>query len=152
MTDPNQPPMSQRSLPRRSKKPQLVALAILVLVGVVGLSYSAHDSAQRRVAHALPNPAPATADSIASGKSSYSSHCASCHGEAGDGKGDKAQGLWSKPTDFRDPRLNRRTDGDLYWITTKGSWPMPAFQKKLSDTERWQIIDYIRTFAQHRSP
>ena len=149
MTEPTQLPTSQQSFPRRSKKPQFVALAILALVGGIALFYSVLDSAQRRAAHALPNPVPATEDSIAAGKSGYSSHCASCHGAVGDGKGDKAQGLWSKPTDFRDPRLNRRTDGDLYWITTKGSWPMPAFQRKLSDTERWQVIDYIRTFAQH---
>jgi hypothetical protein len=43
--------------------------------------------------------------------------------------------------------MRRRTDGELYWQITRGRLPMPAFEDKLSDLERWQLVDYIRTFA-----
>jgi mono/diheme cytochrome c family protein len=28
---------------------------------------------------------------------------------------------------------------------------MPAFDKKLTEEERWQLVDYIRTFSQSAS-
>jgi mono/diheme cytochrome c family protein len=133
---------------KRSKTPLLVALGVLVSAGLFALVSSIRTAVERRAAHNMANPVPATPEALAAAKDSYDSHCASCHGSTGDGKGDKAEGLWSKPTDFRDAaHMSRATDGDLYWVTTKGNWPMPAFEKRLSDEERWQLIDYIRTFA-----
>jgi mono/diheme cytochrome c family protein len=46
--------------------------------------------------------------------------------------------------------MGRLTDGELYWQTTYGRRPMPAFRDKLSEPERWEVVDYIRTFAQKR--
>ena len=43
--------------------------------------------------------------------------------------------------------MSRRTDGELFWQITRGRLPMPAFEDKLTDQERWQLVDYIRTFA-----
>lgn len=140
------PPQPYRR--RRSKTPQFVALAILLACALAALFNFALDSAQRRAARRLPNPVPATADALAAAKTNYETKCASCHGTNGDGKGEKAANLWTAPTDFRNAgAMSRHTDGDLYWVTTKGNWPMPSFKSKLSDLERWQLIDYIRTFA-----
>lgn len=139
------PPPSRR---KRSKTPQYLALGILLIVGLGACVSFLRERIEERAMHNTPNPVPATSENLAAAKTNYDSHCASCHGSAGDGKGDKADGLWSKPTNFRDTGdLSRHTDGDLYWVTTKGSWPMPAFESKLTDTQRWQLIDYIRTFA-----
>jgi mono/diheme cytochrome c family protein len=138
---------------KRSKTPLLVALALIVVVGLIALISSLRNGAQRRAAHDLPNPVVARPDVLEAARISYNDHCASCHGANGDGKGDKAAGLWSKPSDFRNGRAMRsRTDGDLYWITTKGNWPMPAFENKLSDLERWQLVTYIRIFAGPEGP
>jgi mono/diheme cytochrome c family protein len=133
---------------KRSKTPQLIALAILAAIALIALASFIRSSVERRAAHSMPNPVPATPEVLSAARDNYNSHCASCHGSGGDGQGDKAGELWTKPTDFRNAaRMNRSTDGDLYWVTTKGSWPMPAFEKQLSDLQRWQLIDYIRTFA-----
>jgi mono/diheme cytochrome c family protein len=138
--------------PKRSKTLLLVAIVLVAVIGLFALVTSVQNAAQRRAAHDLQNPAPATPLALAAARASYNDHCASCHGSNGDGKGDKAAGLWSKPTDFRKAlAMRRRTDGDLYWVTTKGNWPMPAFEDKLSDLERWQLVDYVRTFASDRS-
>ena len=143
--------MPSRTKP--SKTPILVALALIVIVGMIALISSLRNAAMRHAAHSLPNPTIATPDVLAAAKTSYNEHCASCHGSNGDGKGDKAAGLWSKPTDFqRAMAMKSRTDGDLYWVTTKGSWPMPAFEDKLTDLERWQLVTYIRTFAAPEGP
>lgn len=133
---------------RRSKTPLFVALSILIAAGLFAFVSSIRTAVERRAAHNMVNPVPVTPQVLATAKDSYDSHCASCHGSTGDGKGDKAEGLWSKPTDFRDAaHMARATDGDLYWVTTKGNWPMPAFERRLSEEERWQLVDYIRTFA-----
>ncbi len=42
-------------------------------------------------------------------------------------------------------------DGQLFQEITKGELPMPAFEDMLSEQERWQLIDYIRTFAPLRT-
>ncbi len=133
---------------KRSKTPGYVGIAILAALVLIGVASFARDRIAQRAAHNLTNPVPATAAVLAAAKTNYDSQCASCHGSNGNGKGDKAQGLWNTPTDFRNANhMARRTDGDLYWVVTKGSWPMPAFEDKLTPIERWQLVDYIRTFA-----
>lgn len=133
---------------KRSKTPGYIGMAILcALVLVFAISF-VRERIEENAAHNLQNPVPATPAALAAAKINYDSKCASCHGSNGDGKGDKAQGLWKTPTDFRNAgQMDRRTDGDLYWVTTKGSWPMPAFEDKLTPIERWQLVNYIRTFA-----
>lgn len=99
-------------------------------------------------ARKLQNPVPSTAEALAAGKESYREHCQSCHGEHGDGKGDKADQLSVAPGDFTDARVvHRFADGELYWQITYGRRPMPEFASKLSEEKRWQLVDYIRTFA-----
>jgi mono/diheme cytochrome c family protein len=91
---------------------------------------------------------PPTAEAIAVAKQDYVEHCRSCHGEKGDGKGEKAPELSVAPGDFTDARaMSSRTDGQLFWQITRGRLPMPAFEDKLTDQQRWQLVDYIRTFA-----
>ena len=36
------------------------------------------------------------------------------------------------------------TDGELFWKITERRKPMPAFSKKLTPTERWSIVKYVR--------
>ncbi|MGH9572326.1 MAG: c-type cytochrome [Candidatus Acidiferrales bacterium] len=143
-------PSSRR---RRSKTPGYIGLVILgALVLVFAVSFT-RERVEESAAHDLQSPVPPTPAALAEGKTNYNLKCASCHGSSGDGKGDKAQGLWKTPTDFRNAaKMDRRTDGDLYWVTTKGSWPMPAFEDQFSDLERWQLVDYIRAFSETQKP
>ena len=69
------------------------------------------------------------------------------HGENGDGQGTEADMYDVKPADFADPAIAKETDGELFWKVTSGRKPMPSFKVKLSEQERWQVIDFIRTFA-----
>lgn len=150
--NPPQPPYSQRPLRKGSKTPRYLGLGILLIVGLVAFISFLRNRIAQQAAHNTRNPIAATPEVLAAARTHYDSHCASCHGSSGDGKGDKADGLWSKPTDFRDAvQMNRRTDGDLYWVITTGSWPMPAFGSQLTDTQCWELVDYIRTFAGQNS-
>lgn len=96
----------------------------------------------------MKNPVPATSQAIAAGKLIYENHCQSCHGVNGDGEGEKAAQLSTAPGDFTDSaKMGGLTDGELFTEITKGRHPMPAFADKLSPQERWEVVDFIRTFA-----
>src|SRR5436190_532664 len=53
------------------------------------------------------------AGSIASGMATYREHCASCHGESGDGNGRPLPDLRAAPT-------ARRHAGELFWLVSHG--------------------------------
>jgi mono/diheme cytochrome c family protein len=93
------------------------------------------------------NPIISDDQSIAAGKTVYNKECISCHGTAGKGDGPGAKDLATKPGDLSDPKLRDETDGALFWKITEGKKPMPTFAKLLSDDQRWQVVNYIRTLA-----
>lgn len=85
------------------------------------------------------------------GKKYYEKKCKKCHGAKGDGKGSSADDLKIAPTAFNAKGyMKSKTDGQLYWITEKGSkgTDMEAFgpgtDKNLSEKKIWQIISYMR--------
>lgn len=133
------------------RKLGLIALFGILIFSLLLVVYLARNWSVMAKARKLQNPVPSTAEAFAAGKESYREHCQSCHGERGDGKGDKADQLSVAPGDFTDARvMHRFADGELYWQITYGRRPMPEFASKLSEESRWQLVDYIRTFASQR--
>lgn len=93
----------------------------------------------------VKNPVKSDPVSIKDGKQLYIKNCKSCHGENGKGDGTKAGNLDIACGDFTLPEFGKATDGELYWKITEGRKPMPTFSKKLTDAERWSVVNYIRT-------
>ena len=94
------------------------------------------------------NPVPADAASLAEASAIYGKHCLSCHGEKGDGKGKRAPRLSVAPSDFTDAHaMAQLTDGEIFWKIGAGRRPMPSFGGRLSETQRWELVHYIREFA-----
>lgn len=92
------------------------------------------------------NPRPANEESIDSGRNFYAS-CTMCHGETGDGTGWLAEKQGFSMPDFTDPeQLARRTDGDLFYILTKGHGDMPG-KERFDEQWRWDLVNYLRTLA-----
>jgi mono/diheme cytochrome c family protein len=65
-------------------------------------------------------------------------HCAECHNEDGSGLQEAA--------DLQLPEVQKQSDGSIFWKITNGNVKagMPPFAR-LSDTERWQIVSFVRT-------
>lgn len=78
------------------------------------------------------------------GKKLYQSHCIVCHGEKGKGDGESGFGLSVPPGDLSDPFTVNESNGSLYWKITYGRKPMLEYSVKLNDTERWQLVAFIR--------
>jgi mono/diheme cytochrome c family protein len=126
----------------------ILGLVLIILACAVALWLSLGEWGIPSSARKLKNPVPATEDAVNDGMFNYMKRCQSCHGADGDGKGARAEELSVKPTDFTNPHeMSGRTDGELFWQITHGRRPMPGFQDKLTDTERWQLVDYIRSLS-----
>jgi len=91
------------------------------------------------------NPVAATQSAIAAGQKIYSKTCAMCHGKTGDADGPAVIELNIHPAKLSDPKLANESDGSLFWKITTGKKPMPAYGKRLSETDRWNLVNYIRT-------
>jgi mono/diheme cytochrome c family protein len=133
---------------RNSQLQRILALAVILAAVGATVINTARNWSAASAARKLKNPVPPSAQAIAAAQLDYAEHCRSCHGEKGDGKGEKAPELSVAPGDFTNVRaMSSRTDGELYWQITRGRLPMPSFDDKLSYQQRWQLVDYIRTFA-----
>jgi mono/diheme cytochrome c family protein len=102
------------------------------------------------------NPVAVTPESIAKGKELYlersKGNCIFCHGETGAGNEANLAKLRRKPADLSNKeRMTAMTDGEVFWKISKGiTGIMPAGEKKMSDEERWQVVNYIRTLAKDK--
>ena len=94
---------------------------------------------------AKKNPIAPTPDSIAAGQKIYSKTCVMCHGKTGDADGPAVIELNIHPAKLSDPKLANESDGSLFWKITTGKKPMPTYGKRLSETDRWNLVNYIRT-------
>ena len=93
------------------------------------------------------NPVPANPASIAAGRKIFMQRCAKCHGETGKGDGPDAIDLKLHPAKFADSAIHDESDGALYWKISVGKGGMPDFAKRLSPTDRWNVINFVRTLG-----
>ena len=116
---------------------------------------------------ALENPG----GDVANGQALFAINCVVCHGTNLDGQGlVMVTGPSMVPADLRGEVSMERTDGELYGLisfggntgfTTRvpaltdptvdgercvgqGSCPMPEFRKLLTESERWDLVAYLR--------
>jgi mono/diheme cytochrome c family protein len=95
-----------------------------------------------------PNPVPSNANTIALGQKLYVANCFTCHGESGKGDGPGGAALEKKPADLAACiKANNETDGSLFWKISEGRSPMVSWKASLSETQRWELVNYIKTFA-----
>lgn len=94
------------------------------------------------------NPISPDESSFTAGRKIYVARCAACHGKTGDGDGDDAIAFGFYPAKLSDPKVREEPEGALYWKITTGKKPMPEFGTRLSATDRWNVINYIRTLSQ----
>lgn len=123
-----------------------IGATTMVLTGVI-LVYGAHSHtgpSQQAV-----NPIPANTQSIDAGRELYQKECVSCHGPAGFGDGPQAKTLNPPPADLR-AHVPLHGDGQIFAFIS-GGFPgsaMPAFSGRLTDTQMWNLVNYLRSLTQ----
>jgi len=102
--------------------------------------------ADRDAAEEIKDPVPATAESIAKGRSLYMIYCLPCHGESGTGNGLVGKVFETPPADLTSDYVKEDlTDGWLWGTITFGSYIMPRYGYDMSPVERWHVVNFIRT-------
>ena len=106
-------------------------------------------SLNRSVARRAPStksPVPATAATWKAGLAHFNENCLVCHGAPGVDAGELAAGLNPSAPDLTLPRVQARTDGELFWIVSNGirTTGMPAFSPTHKPEEIWHIVSFMR--------
>ena len=129
-----------------------VAVALLITFGVPA-SASAQVAepwvAPERPSHRA-NPVPATTDVLEQGHRIFKRDCELCHGSRGKGDGQMSYSMPIKPANLASAKVQSQSDGALFWKLDQGRGMMPSTEGKISDAERWAVIDYLRTLAAKR--
>jgi mono/diheme cytochrome c family protein len=149
---------------------RMVTLAIYAMWLTTGaipdvFAHTDHDHAAVPAAYAdahVPDRVWTDPAMITRGKEIYTTKCALCHGENGDGKGPAGASLPLKAGDFTDKKMVAEMAGNYWvWRVSEGGLvepfksknsAMPAWKGELSMNDRWAVIAYAHTFSGHRGP
>ena len=106
---------------------------------------------------AFAQESPVESPDMEAGKKIYEKRCIHCHGPEGRGNGPAAHFLNPPPTNLArarykyhsTPEKSLPTDEDLIRTVSKGlpGTAMPAWEDILSEQQRHQVVQYIKTFS-----
>lgn len=106
------------------------------------------------VAAAMPNPVPATPESLERGKEMFDRYCAICHGP----NGISAEGpiadkhVLMGAFNLVGGASSGYADGSIYGIIRVGRGLMPSYGHAVTHFDRWHIVNYIRQLQGQGAP
>jgi len=136
---------------------QIRFVAVVAVASLTGLALQAQETKPEASsvwevpaeAKAVQNPIEGTPETLAAGADLFKKHCLMCHGEIGKGDGPATKFMKPSPPDMTVAGTKARmTDGEIFYKISTGKRPMPPMNKKLSETERWQVVHHVRTLQQ----
>jgi mono/diheme cytochrome c family protein len=86
------------------------------------------------------------------GEALFLQYCALCHGERGDGRGVRREGLTSAPRDLTSETWRRSTSPrHVFYAIREGvpGTPMPSW-KALSEQDAWDMTIYVLSLGEPR--
>lgn len=93
----------------------------------------------------LSNPVAASKKSIEQGQWLYQINCLICHGKQGKGDGPVGKKMLPKPLDLGLDYVQQQADGQIFLTITHGSVIMPFYRDALSPTERWHLVNFVKS-------
>ncbi len=105
-------------------------------------------------ARKMTNPVAADEKSVAKGGRLFAIYCTPCHGYSGTGDGLVGEKLIMKPfnltssNDMHKWDTKDYPDGYIFGYMTFGGAVMPSYANDLTATERWNVVNYVRTVLQ----
>ena len=120
-----------------------------IIIAVLLQSPAAPKKGGNPEAAKIKNPVAASPESASAGKRVYTRMCSRCHGAEGKGDGtaattpvpDLADGQWDYGS----------SDGEIFSVIHDGvSADMDGYAARLSDTDIWNVVNYVRSVAAKR--
>jgi mono/diheme cytochrome c family protein len=92
------------------------------------------------------NPTTPTNQTLLQARESYTGSCSQCHGTSGNTQGMFGQTSFPPATDLSSQSAKNLSDSQMFYIIKNGLGftPMPAFADQYSDTEIWNMVNFIR--------
>lgn len=118
----------------------VASIAFLTVAFVQGSDWKAPSSAK-----ALSNKVKTSSKSVKAGKSIFESKCVVCHGEKAKGDGPGGKALNPKPANLTSEKVQTQTDGEIFWKITNGRGAMVKWESIISETDRWNLVNFIRS-------
>jgi mono/diheme cytochrome c family protein len=94
------------------------------------------------------SPVPRSPESEGRGQKLFDAYCVKCHGMNGGGTGAAAHGIATDPRQlwvWHD--ADSSADGYLFSFISNGRTDMPPWGIILSENERWDLVNYIKSLA-----
>lgn len=116
----------------RKTSPLKLALISGLLLSVAGIAHAK-----------APTSTPAL---LEKGKTSFTTNCATCHGDKGDGNGPAGQYMTPKPRDYSKDKFKKGDKVEQIFATVTSGLPgtsMVGFGH-LSEEERWALAYYVK--------
>lgn len=88
---------------------------------------------------------------VEEGEKLFTTNCATCHGQKGEGDGPAGAALTPKAQDLTNPALQDAiSDHYIYWRISEGGAAlgytgMTPFKESLNDEQHWQVVAFIRS-------
>ncbi len=133
---------------RGVRKAVFVALLALIVLSVVLALMRRSEWVVPEEAARRENPLMASPKDMEAARGLYKENCAECHGDSGKGDGPKGRKLFTGPSDLTNAaRLSALTDGALFFEISEGHRPMPEFQTRLTEEQRWELVLLMRSLS-----
>jgi mono/diheme cytochrome c family protein len=137
----------------RLRKLLFVLLLAAISISVVFAIYQNRQWKIPEEAKLRRNPLESTPQALAAARVIYLDKCVQCHGETGKGDGPDAAMYYPSPASLIDAnRMSGVTDGELFYEISEGRKPMPAFKKRLTEEQRWQLVLFVRSLSAPPAP
>jgi mono/diheme cytochrome c family protein len=130
-------------------KNMAVGLGMLILFSAAKKNIQTGDWKAPPEADKLSNPLKGNAVATDAGKVLYVKFCVVCHGNKGRGDGIAGVSLNPRPANHSSQKVQGQTDGAIFWKIATGRPPMVSYKTSLTETQRWQLVNYIREFGKH---
>ncbi len=98
-------------------------------------------------------PVAVTPELLKKGRQQYGIYCAVCHGATGDGNGITTQYGMTVVANFHDyqtRKMVRAPAGSIFNTISNGKGLMGAYAPKLSISNRWAVVAYVRALQRSR--
>jgi len=120
----------------------LIPLVLLSFTTISQDPWKAPESAK-----SIKNPVSAKKQkaSAKKGAATFKKFCVACHGAKGMGDGPGSKALTPKPANLTSLRVQDQKDGEIFWKISNGRGPMIKWDPIIKESDRWDLVNYIRT-------